>query len=514
MRTRTATLAFCLSLIPFFAAMGGANLALNKPVTIDGETQGGAHPAKAVDGEPTNASGWHSGRTPSWLQVDLQQVVAVGRVAVYLFHDGARYYQYTVETSLDGEDWTRVVDMSANRSVSTAAGSEHFFDPVTARHVRLNMLKNSANPGQHVNELMVFAAGEAAGPLDLQFDRRLLLGSKAVALTFDDSHELRWHPDRTLALVDWTEGDDRIRVAGGKAGLTPRQLQNIGFVNPSTRKPGKYQALLQDDGELVPGDPVAPINPPFELSEQAIAQRATLYEVPGRANLSGADTPLTDGMVISLFGDSLTWQNVYIGLIDRALKQGEGTKGMQIRLVNHGVNGGGVLTLRDGDTARTHYGNTSPQPFAETIAADRADVATIFIGVNDVWWRKTSPEAFEQALRDMVGAARANRTVPVLATLAVWNETAGDRKTVCDQYADITRRVAADTGTTLVDIRSAFMAYYENHGWEPRIGGSLAYKGRLLTGDGVHANDRGNAILADLIAQGIHDALKREPPRP
>ena len=180
MRTRYAYQALCLSLIPVLAALGETNLALNKPVTIDGETQGGAVPAKAVDGDPTNASGWHSGKTPSWLQVELQETVEVNRLAVYLFHDGTRYYQYTVETSLDGEDWTRVVDMSANRSVSAAAGSEHFFNPVTARHVRLNMLKNSANPGQHVNELMVYEAGETVGPLNLQFDRHLLLGNKTV----------------------------------------------------------------------------------------------------------------------------------------------------------------------------------------------------------------------------------------------------------------------------------------------------------------------------------------------
>jgi lysophospholipase L1-like esterase len=509
MRTRYAAQVIWLSFLPVLAALGETNLALNKPVTIDGETQGTAFPAKVVDGVPTNESGWHSGKTPSWLQVDLQETFSINRVGVYLFHDGVRRYQYAVDASPDGAGWTRVVDSSTNADVSTAAGSEHFFDPVPARFVRLTMLKNSANPGQHVNELMVFGATETAGSLDLRYDRRLLLGNKAVELRFDDSQGLEWTAGRTLALADWTEGEDRIRMAGGSAGLTPGQVRQIGFVNPSNRAPGLFQAVLRDDGELVPGDPVAPIDPPFDLSGKAVALRASLYEVPGRANLSGTGTPLKDGMVISLFGDSLTWQNVYIGLLDRALAQGEGTKGMAIRLVNHGVNGGGVLTLRDGDTAKTHFGSTSPKPFAETLVADKADVATIFIGVNDVWWRKTSPEAFEQALRDMIGAARANRTVPVLATLAIWDETAGDRKAVCDQYAEITRKVAADTGTALVDLRRAFMAYYENHGWEPQIGGSLAFKGRLLTGDGVHANDRGNAILADLIAQGIYEALKK-----
>lgn len=492
--------------ILIIVAMGhGAdlNLALNKPVTVDGATEGENLPAKAVDGDATNASGWHSGKSPAWLQVDLGKIQQIDRAAIYPYYDGIRYYQYAIEASSDGERWTRVVDMSANKTPSSADGNEHCFAATPARYVRVHMLKNSANAGIHLNEIMLFEAAAGLQPLTLERDRTLRLGGGGVALTFADSHAQTWDLTRTLLLADWSEGKDRIQIKGGAAGLTPTQLQRIGFLNPSSKEPGIYHALLQANGELVPSGAVVPIDPPFDLSEKACVQRAKLYEVPGRANLSGKDTPLKDNMTIALCGDSLTWQNVYPDMIRKSLKDGEGTKGMKIEVLNHGINGGGVINMRDGD-------KDVKQNFAQFMAENKATVTTIFLGVNDVWWRKTTLADFEQALRDMIKTARDNQSVPVLATLAIWGETAIKRNPKCDEYANITRKVAADTGTTLVDIRKAFMAYHENNGWKVQVDGSLIWKGSLLTYDGVHGNTRGYTVIADLISQGIYEALKAE----
>lgn len=48
-----------------------------------------------------------------------------------------------------------------------------------------------------------------------------------------------------------------------------------------------------------------------------------------------------------------------------------------------------------------------------------------------------------------------------------------------------------------------------NEGVQLRVDGSLAYHEKLLTYDGIHPNDRGNLVLADLIAQGVYEALQR-----
>lgn len=48
--------------------------------------------------------------TENWIQVDLQEVEAVSCFKVYIFWDAYRYYQYSIEGSLDGEHWAKLVD--------------------------------------------------------------------------------------------------------------------------------------------------------------------------------------------------------------------------------------------------------------------------------------------------------------------------------------------------------------------------------------------------------------------
>lgn len=135
-----------------------ANLATDKPVTSSPGTQENNVPANAVDGIADNVSGWHASPAPQWLQIDLQKVAKINEVRVYPFYDGSRYYQYTVEISADGKSWKTVADMSKNTTPSTLAGDDHKFDAAPARYVRVTMLKNSANPGVHLNEVAVFEA--------------------------------------------------------------------------------------------------------------------------------------------------------------------------------------------------------------------------------------------------------------------------------------------------------------------------------------------------------------------
>lgn len=346
---------------------------------------------------------------------------------------------------------------------------------------------------------------ERAGILDLQGDARIDLGQNGE-LSFSDSSGISWHPEKVVMI----EGHGTIRFGEGEPGLTKEQLRQIGFVNPVGQPAGTYTARLSKDGKLLPtNNPIVPENLPVDLSAQADARRRALYEVEGLLQLTGGKTPLTKpGTVISFYGDSITWGGGYLNLIGKAISESERTKDLGIKLVNHGVNGGGVLTLRDGDKGTAHYGNRRPRPFAETIAEDKPDVVVISIGVNDVWWRKTSPGQFEKALTDLVVRAKKAGARPVLATLAIMKEKVGERNAKCDDYAGIARKVARDTDATLVDLRSAFMACMESESIVVRPGGAWTSDGKLLAHDGVHPNARGNRLLAELIAQGISRSIK------
>ena len=136
-------------------------IAVKKPVTVSGGTEADHVPERAVDGNPydRNGSSWWAGPpTPRWLRIDLEEPLRIDRVQVFPYWDGSRYYQYTVEVSLDGEKWTQVADMSKNTKRATSKGDMHKFEPVQARYVRVTMLHNSANPSVHLVEVRVFEA--------------------------------------------------------------------------------------------------------------------------------------------------------------------------------------------------------------------------------------------------------------------------------------------------------------------------------------------------------------------
>lgn len=133
------------------------NLTTGKPVTASG-VEAGCQAENAVDGIVELQRAWWAGPYPQWLQVDLTQVYKLGSAEVFPYWDGGRSYQYTVELSMDGKAWTKVVDLSANTKPAKPEGDHHTFAPTSARYVRVIMLKNSANPGVHLVELRVFEA--------------------------------------------------------------------------------------------------------------------------------------------------------------------------------------------------------------------------------------------------------------------------------------------------------------------------------------------------------------------
>jgi hypothetical protein len=56
---------------------------------------------------------------------------------------------------VDGQSWKKVLDFPANKTPATAKGYSGTFPKTDARYVRINMLKNSANPFVHIVELIV-----------------------------------------------------------------------------------------------------------------------------------------------------------------------------------------------------------------------------------------------------------------------------------------------------------------------------------------------------------------------
>lgn len=349
---------------------------------------------------------------------------------------------------------------------------------------------------------------EKVGPLDMQSDGTIDLGSAEGRLVFADSSARTWKPQSALIIRNGGKQRGTIHFGSGDKGLTEGQLAQIGFTDPAGYPPGTYTAKLTPSGELVPtGRMVEPVDLPIDMSLKAYEARRALYDVPGLEHLGGLGTPLKPNMVISVFGDSITWGGGLVKNLQDGVRAGAGAKELNLRVINHGVNGAGVRDIRDGQNTKNHSGNRKPEPFAQTIAADKADVAVIYIGVNDVWWKKSTPEEYGGMLRELITQAKANKTIPVLATLAMLKDSPIQPNPQCDVYAEVMRKVGRETGTVVVDLRAAFMACLANESVTVRPGGSWTIDAHWLNHDGVHTTGRGDALLANLIAQGICEAL-------
>lgn len=122
---------------------------------IDNELVESADGQKALDGEVNIDIYWGAECSRS-VVIDLEKTTTVQALNLYTFWDGNRYYQYTVDASVDGKNWSQIIDKSHNTEKSTSEGQLSFFKEREARYIRINMLKNSANPAMHIVEVRVY----------------------------------------------------------------------------------------------------------------------------------------------------------------------------------------------------------------------------------------------------------------------------------------------------------------------------------------------------------------------
>lgn len=136
-------------------------IAIGKPVKASGKIEFDHKPEFAVDGnssDPEGSSWWVGPPSPQQLTIDLEKIRKVCAVHVFPYWDGSRYYQYTIELSVDGDKWINAADMSNNTTPSSPIGDYHKINPSKdARYIRIIMLHNSANTSMHLVELKVFA---------------------------------------------------------------------------------------------------------------------------------------------------------------------------------------------------------------------------------------------------------------------------------------------------------------------------------------------------------------------
>ncbi|MEO8777500.1 MAG: discoidin domain-containing protein [Rhodanobacter sp.] len=133
------------------------DFALHRPVTGSPICKPGEEALKAVNGliASKTQDKFCSLQKPSWLQIDLQSERTLHGFT--LKHAGAggeptamNTRAFTIQTSLDGKQWTTVVSVLHN----TSNVSRHPITSTRARHVRLNVTQptQTADPATRIYE--------------------------------------------------------------------------------------------------------------------------------------------------------------------------------------------------------------------------------------------------------------------------------------------------------------------------------------------------------------------------
>jgi lysophospholipase L1-like esterase len=204
------------------------------------------------------------------------------------------------------------------------------------------------------------------------------------------------------------------------------------------------------------------------------------------------DAPtLKKGERIVFLGDSITaagvGKNGYVTLIKNTLADKH--KELGIEVIGAGISGNKVPDLQ--------------KRLDRDVLAKKPTLVVIYIGINDVWHSEMNPprgtpkDAYEEGLKEIIGKIKAAGARVVLCTPTVIGEKKSNKLDAqLDEYADISRKVAKETGVQLCDLRKTFREYLEKNNADDKEKG-------VLTGDRVHLNDAGNKLVAETILATI-----------
>jgi hypothetical protein len=166
--------------IPPAQVVERVNLALNRPAKASSFCEAGPRdetvatehgPEQAVNGNRDIYNGWWSKgncdpKTPQWLEVDLGAVKKISSTnTVFMWSEDnqilQRIYQYYVESSVDGQTWSKLFDESKNMMPADPRGHHRYFDPVEARYVRITVTLNTALSGAQIVQFEVYGDEKA-----------------------------------------------------------------------------------------------------------------------------------------------------------------------------------------------------------------------------------------------------------------------------------------------------------------------------------------------------------------
>lgn len=188
---------------------------------------------------------------------------------------------------------------------------------------------------------------------------------------------------------------------------------------------------------------------------------------------------------VVFFGDSITaaGESDPSGYINLMRQQLDST---DYQLIGRGIGGNKVTDLEN--------------RLEKDVLSLNPDIVFVYIGINDVWHFYepegavgTEIDRYEKGLYAIADQLQNQDIRVIFCTPTVIGEDpafGGQINQELDQYADVVRKVADDTGAELCDLRKEIKAYLQQNNPQSQNSG-------VLTSDRVHMNKNGNQFLAE-----------------
>lgn len=208
---------------------------------------------------------------------------------------------------------------------------------------------------------------------------------------------------------------------------------------------------------------------------------------------------IPENTTILFLGDSITQAGVrpngYVTLFKNHLEQNYASK--KIKVIGAGISGNRVPNLQ--------------KRLEKDVLSKNPDVVFVYIGINDVWHsqsgRGTSPADYEAGLKEIIDKIQSQGGKVILCTPSMIGEkTDGNNPldTMLEDFSAISRRVAKETDSQLLDLRNNFVEHLKKN--NPK---NLTKN--ILTSDGVHLNSAGNQFVATQMLEGLKKHVARQP---
>ena len=198
---------------------------------------------------------------------------------------------------------------------------------------------------------------------------------------------------------------------------------------------------------------------------------------------------VTKGQTIAFLGDSITAAGARSGGYCKLVLDGLKQQGIEAKGVFAGISG--------------HKSNQMLARLEKDVLSKKPDWMTLSCGVNDVWHgaRGVAIEPYKKNITEIVTKAQAAGIKVMLLTSTMIGEdqtTSNNQKLL--PYNAFIRQLAKDKNCLLADLNTDMQEALKKF---PK-----GAKGNKLTGDGVHMNALGNAMMAKglLKAFGLTDA--------